>query len=182
MSEPIHSKSNPAESDDSPDTTPEPNSSVSEGEDLQQLQADMEKFRELALRSQADLDNYRKRAQREKEESNRYANAGLLGQLIPIIDNFDFGLAAASSDPAGASLTQGMSMVLKQLQDFLAAQGVTAIDAEGQPFDPNLHEAVAQEPSDTVPEGHVLRQVRRGYKLKDRLLRAANVIVSKGPG
>ena len=71
-------------------------------------------------------------------------------------------------------------LVYSQLQDFLADQGVQSIDATGQPFDPNLHEAIAQEASAEVPEGTVIRQLRKGYKLKDRLLRPANVIVSKG--
>jgi len=73
-----------------------------------------------------------------------------------------------------------MSMVLKQLNDFLAENGLQPIDAEGQQFDPNLHEAIAHEPSDTVPEGKVVRQMRRGYKLKDRLLRPSTVVVSSG--
>ena len=73
-----------------------------------------------------------------------------------------------------------MSMVLKQLTDFLTDNGLQPIDAEGQKFDPNLHEAIAHEPSDEVPEGVVLRQMRRGYRLKDRLLRPSSVVVSSG--
>jgi len=144
-----------------------------------QLQSDLERFRDLALRSQADFDNFRKRSAREKEEAIRYANASLLERLIPIIDNFELGLAAAGSAEQSPILA-GMTMVAKQLNDFLAEAGVTAIDATGQTFDPNLHEAIAQEHDPKVPEGHVIRQVRKGFKLKDRLLRPANVIVSKG--
>ena len=144
-----------------------------------QLQADIERFRDLALRSQADFDNYRKRSAREKEEAVRYANSNLLEKLIPIIDNFELGLAAAGKTE-NSQIVAGMSMVAKQLKDFLADFGVTAIDATGQTFDPNLHEAIAQEHDPKVPEGKVIRQVRKGFKLKDRLLRPANVIVSKG--
>jgi len=144
-----------------------------------QLQTDLERFRDLALRSQADFDNYRKRSAREKEEAVKYANSSLLERLIPIIDNFERGLAEAGK-PENSPIVAGMSMVGKQLNDFLAEFGVTAVDATGQDFDPNLHEAIAHEHNPQVPEGKVLRQVRKGFKLKDRLLRPANVIVSKG--
>jgi molecular chaperone GrpE len=159
----------PAES--APDTTEEGAFS--------QLQSDLERFRDLALRSQADFDNYRKRSAREKEEAVRYANSSLLERLIPIIDNFELGLAAAGS-AENSPILAGMSMVGRQLNDFLAEFGVTSIDATGQTFDPNLHEAIAHEHDPNVPEGKVIRQVRKGFKLKDRLLRPANVIVSRG--
>jgi molecular chaperone GrpE len=145
-----------------------------------QVQADLERFRDLALRSQADFDNFRKRSSREKEDAMKYANAQLLERLIPIIDNFELGLAAAGGDAKSSPILAGMSMVAKQLTDFLTEAGVTPIDATGQPFDPNLHEAIGQENSPNVPEGTVIRQLRKGFKLKDRLLRPANVIISKG--
>jgi molecular chaperone GrpE len=144
-----------------------------------QLQADLERFRDLALRSQADFDNYRKRSSREKEDAVKYANSSLLERLIPIIDNFELGLAAAGS-AENSPILAGMSMVGRQLNDFLAEFGVTPIDATGQTFDPNLHEAIAHEHNPKVPDGKVIRQVRKGFKLKDRLLRPANVIVSRG--
>ncbi len=143
------------------------------------LQADMDRFKELAMRSLADLDNYRKRAARDKEDAIKYANAGFMERLIPILDNFELGLAAARDGNEGSSILSGMEMVLKQLQNFLTDAGVQVVDAMGQPFDPNLHEAIAQEASDQ-PEGIVVKQIRKGFKLKDRLLRPANVIVSKG--
>jgi molecular chaperone GrpE len=144
------------------------------------FQAEAARFKDLALRAQADLDNYRKRAVRDKEDAIRYANTSLLEKLLPILDNFELGLEAARSAPDTASILQGMSMVQKQLQDFLKAHGVEAVPAEGQVFDPGHHEAVAQEHSPGVPEGHVVRLLRKGYKLKDRLLRASSVTVSKG--
>lgn len=145
------------------------------------LAAELEKYKDLALRTRADLENYRKRAIREKEEAIRYANASLVESLVPIFDNFELGLGAArtATDPAG--IIMGLDMVRKQLEDFLRDYGIEAVDAVGQPFDPNLHEAMAQEESDTVPEGTVLRQIRKGFKLKDRLIRPASVVVSKGP-
>jgi molecular chaperone GrpE len=157
------------------ETAPEPTEEAA----FSQLQSDLERFRDLALRSQADFDNYRKRSAREKEEAVRYANGALLERLIPIIDSFELGLAAAGS-AENSPILAGMSMVARQLTDFLTEAGVTSIDATGQDFDPNLHEAIAHERSDTVPEGKVIRQMRKGYKLKDRLLRPANVVVSSG--
>ena len=145
------------------------------------LQADLDRFRDLALRSQADFDNFKKRAAREKEEAIKYANSSLLERLVAIADNFELGLFAAKSESEQSPIYSGMSMVLKQLTDFLSENGLQAIHAEGEKFDPNLHEAIAHEPSDGVPEGRVIRQMRRGYRLKDRLLRPSTVVVSSGP-
>ncbi len=145
------------------------------------FEAEAAKLKDLALRARADLDNFRKRALREKEEAIRYANNGLLERLLPVIDNFELGLDAAKNAADTVSILQGMSMVHKQLQDFLKNNGLEEVQAEGEAFDPNKHDAVSQEFSAEVPEGHVVRQVRKGYKIKDRLVRASSVIVSKGP-
>src|SRR5438094_2867273 len=145
------------------------------------LQADLDRFRDLALRSQADFENYKKRAAREKEEAIKYANGSLLEKLVAIVDNFELGLEAAKGEGEQSPVYSGMTLVLKQLNDFLAENGLQAIDSEGKTFDPNLHEAIVHEPSDQVPEGLVWRQTRRGYRLKDRLLRPAKVVVSSGP-
>src|SRR6266849_2552160 len=146
------------------------------------LQADLDRFRDLALRSKADFENYKKRCAREKEEAIKYANTSLLEKLVSIVDHFELGLEAARGEDEKSPIYSGMSLVLKQFQDFLAENGLQPIDAVGRKFDPNLHEAIAHEPSDEVPEGIVLRQTRRGYRLKDRLLRPAKVVVSSGPG
>ncbi len=152
-----------------------------EAQALETLQTDLEKFRDLALRSQADLDNYRKRAAREKDEAIRFANAILLERLLPVLDSFELGLAAARTESETSPVFQGMNMVFKQLQDFLGDSGAEIIDAVGQPFDPNRHDAVGQEHNGEVPEGHVVRQLRKGVILHGRLLRPAGVFVSKGP-
>jgi len=144
------------------------------------FQAEAAKLKDLALRARADLDNFRKRSLREKEDAIRYANNGLLEKLLPVIDNFELGLDAARNATDAASVLQGMSMVHRQLQDFIRSQGLEEVPADGEAFDPNKHDAVSQEFSADVPEGQVIRQVRKGYKLKDRLIRAASVIVSKG--
>src|SRR5688572_4506816 len=155
-------------------------SASSEQDDDEGLQADLDRFRDLALRTQADFENYKKRAAREKEAAIKYANSSLLERLVAIVDNFELGLEAARAEGEKSPVFSGMSMVLKQLMDFLADSGLQPIDATGQKFDPNLHEAIAHEPSDKFPEGVVVRQTRRGYRLKDRLLRPSSVVVSSG--
>ena len=155
----------------------------SEAEDpTASLQADLDRFRDLALRSQADFENYKKRSAREKDEAIKYANSSLLERLVAIIDNFELGLEAAKGDSEQSPIYSGMTLVLKQLHDFLAENGLQPIEAEGKRFDPNLHQAIAHEPSNQLPEGTVLRQTRRGYRFRDRLLRPSSVIVSSGPG
>src|SRR5438874_6336175 len=144
------------------------------------LQADLDRFRDLALRSQADFENYKKRCAREKEEAIKYANRSLLERLVAIVDNFELGLSAAKDQGENSPIYSGMVLVQKQLNDLLAENGLQPIEAEATKFDQNLHEAIAHEPSDALPEGTVLRQTRRGYRLKDRLLRPARVIVSSG--
>ncbi len=146
------------------------------------LQGDLDRFRDLALRTQADFENYKKRAARERDDAIKYANNSLLERLIAIVDNFELGLSAAREEGEKSPVYAGMSMVLKQLNDFLADNGLQSIDAVGQKFDPNLHEAIAHEKSAGVAEGNVIRQTRRGYRLKDRLLRPAGVVVSSGRG
>ena len=139
---------------------------------------ELEKWREMAVRATAELDNFRKRMAREKADSLRYANQRLLEELLPVLDNFEMGLQAAEQD-SESMIFQGMAMVKKQLDTFLESQGVVEIEAAGASFDPNVHEAVSQEESDEVEEGAILRVMRRGYRIQDRLLRPANVVVAK---
>jgi molecular chaperone GrpE len=173
----------PREEDKIPPPVPTENSSA-DGEatddPVASLQGDLDRFRDLALRTQADFENYKKRAARERDEGIKYANRSLLEHLVSIVDNFELGLSAAREEGKHSPIYSGMSMVLKQLTDFLADNGLQPIDAVGKQFDPNLHEAIGHEPSDEVPEGRVIRQTRRGYRLKDRLLRPAAVVVSSG--
>jgi len=148
---------------------------------VEALRAELAQWKESALRARADLDNFRKRMTQEAAETRRYANASLLEELLPVVDNFQFGLQAAEADSAAKNLLIGLNMVAGQLQGFLRDQGVVEVAAVGEAFDPNVHEAVGQQASVEVPEGVVISQVRRGYKLRDRLLRPATVVVSTGP-
>lgn len=152
--------------------TPEPAPTLDPWE---QLEAEAAKWKDTALRTAAEMDNLRKRTAREREEAIRYANQRLLEDLLPVIDNFQMGMMAAAQDTS-SMIYIGMDMVQKQLNDFLSNQGVEEISTIGQ-FDPNLHDAVSLEPSEQ-PEGEILRVTRRGFKIRDRLLRPASVIVA----
>jgi molecular chaperone GrpE len=135
------------------------------------------------LRQTADFDNYKKRVARERQEDLKFANKALLEKLIPVIDNFEMGLTAAtnSNEPAVKAIYTGVSMVFNLFKSALLDAGLEEIDASGQVFDPNWHEAVSEEATAEVPEGHVVRQLRKGYRLKDRLVRPASVVVARKP-
>ncbi len=155
-------------------------------ESLEQLKAQAAKAREHwenLVRTAADFDNYKKRAAREKQDAIRYANESLLQKLIGVLDNFDMAVAAAatSNDPAVKSLHTGVNMILAQLRGVLTEAGLEEIDALDKTFDPNLHEAISQQDRADLPEGRVVAQTRKGFKLRDRLLRPASVIVSRKP-
>lgn len=155
-------------------------------EEIEQLRATAAKATEnwdKLLRATADFENFKKRAARERQDAISYANAGLLQKLIPVLDNFEMALASTTAAPdAGAqSMQAGVKMIAAQLRAALVESGLEEIDAAGRPFDPNFHEAVSQQETADVPEGHVVQQLRKGYKLRDRLLRPATVIVAKKP-
>jgi len=142
-------------------------------------EAEIAKWKEAAIRTAADLENYRKRMARERAEDLRFAKSGLLEELLPVVDNFAMGLQMAEQDQ-DSMIYKGMAMVKGQLDDFLVSQGVKEVAAEGV-FDPNFHEAVAEEEKEGAEEGEILFVKRKGYFLHDRLLRAAAVVVAKGP-
>jgi len=135
------------------------------------------------LRATADFENFKKRATREKQDAIKFANESLLQKLVPALDNFDMALAAAQTgQPESAqSLMTGINMVYQQLKSALVEAGLEEIDAAGKAFDPTLHEAVSQKETGDVPEGQVVQQLRKGYKLRERLLRPATVVVAKAP-
>jgi molecular chaperone GrpE len=151
-------------------------------EELKAKAAKADEHWDRLLRSAADLENFKKRSARERQEAIRFANASLLEKLIPALDNFDMALAASNTEAASVeSLKTGVTMIYNQLKGALAEAGLEEIDATNQAFDPSLHEAVAQEEAAEAPEGHVIRQLRKGYKLRDRLIRPAGVVVARKP-
>ena len=152
-------------------------------EDLKCRAAKADENWERLLRTTADFDNYKKRAARERQEAVKYANESLIQKIIPVLDNFEMALAAAQSSPTTdlKSFSEGVAMIHSQLRQLLSEAGLDDIIATDQAFDPNLHEAVSQQESSDVAEGQVLQQLRKGYRLRDRLLRPATVIVAKTP-
>lgn len=139
-------------------------------------------YYEQLLRATADFDNFKKRAARERQDAIKYANDSLLERVIPVLDNFEMALAAAAApNTTVQSMQAGVSMIQQQLRAAMGESGLEEINAAGQTFDPNLHEAISQQETSDAPEGQVVQQVRKGYKLRDRLLRPASVIVAKKP-
>ena len=132
------------------------------------------------LRKQAEFENFRKRGEREMHEAYVRARADLLGDLLPVLDNLDLALQHADSASPDVIL-EGVQLIYKQLMDTLARLGLETIEAEGLPFDPELHDAVATEPNEEVPDHTVVGVLQRGFKLGDRMLRPARVKVAVQP-
>lgn len=154
-------------------------------EELKARAAKADEHWDRLLRTAADFENFKKRAARERQEGIRFANESLIEKLVPVLDNFDQAMAAAAqvgTADSATSLQAGIAMILQQLKTVLKEAGLEEIDATGRPFDPNWHEAVSQKETTEVPDGYVVQQLRKGYKLRDRLLRPAGVVVARKPG
>jgi len=154
-------------------------------EDLRNHAAKADEYWDRLLRTTADLENFKKRAARERLEAGQSATFALLQRLLPVLDHFEMAQSAAQTTSAPTtnieSLQAGIALIQQQLKGILAETGLEEIDAGGKPFDPMLHEAVSQAETADAPEGQVVQQLRKGYKLRDRLLRPAAVIVAKKP-
>jgi molecular chaperone GrpE len=159
----------------------QPGSSARELEALREEKARLE---ERLVRLSADFDNHRKRVLREKQETLSYGQENLVKDLLPVVDNLERAIEHASAGSGGdfESMLQGVELVRRELLAVLAKHGVSPIEAEGEAFDPNVHEALAQVEDPKVPVGRVARVLQGGYRLRDRLLRPARVLVSKGSG
>jgi len=153
-----------------------------EPSELEKARKEADEMKQRYLRSVADLENFRKRIAREKQDIIRSASAGVIEELLPVIDNLKLGLEAADRHPEAKDVTHGFRMVYEQLKQVLSQQGLQELAPDGEAFDPNLHDCIAHQPSSEVPEDRVITTVRSGFRLNERLLRAANVIVSSGPG
>jgi molecular chaperone GrpE len=145
---------------------------------LQARAAERDQFLNLLQRTQADFENYQKRNQKEREQERRYLNSALLLDLLPVLDNLERALAAASQAGESGPLVQGVQLVQTQFLDLLARYHVTRIDALAKPFDPSRHQAVVQQPAADRPPNTVLQVIEPGYLHHDRVLRPAKVIVS----
>lgn len=140
-----------------------------------------EGLRDRFLRLQADFDNFRKRVQREKAQWTEQANEDFMTDLVPILDHFEIGMETAARGQAEPAVVEGFRMVFDQFLNTLKKFGMEPVDAEGNTFDPHLHEAATYLPSENHPEESVISQIRRGYRLGNKLLRPAQVVVSSGP-
>jgi len=149
--------------------------------EFEEIKAENERLNERILRLRADFDNFRKRTVKERSDIARRSNENLIQELIPVIDHFEMGLKTADENNVEDSVQDGFRLVYGQLVQAIEKAGVERIDAEGEEFNPHLHECISHIPSEEVPEGHVSAQTRCGYKIGSYILRAAQVVVSSGP-
>jgi molecular chaperone GrpE len=171
-----------------PNRTPGNDGGIEVLEDLQALrtraetaETERQQFLDLLQRTRADFENYQKRTQRELAQERRYWHGSLALDLLPVLDNFERATAAAKKAGESGPLMQGVDMIQAQLLDLLRRHGIVPIEAVGQPFDPNLHQAVMQQPSAQQPPHTVLDVLEKGFKIHDRVLRPAKVVVSTSP-
>ena len=176
--EPEHTETEPEEKEELPPPTSE------ELKELRQQAAKSEEFYDRLQRQVAEADNLRKRLAKEKQDAVRYANESLIEQLLPTMDSFEMAMSAVQKADNSTidSLKTGIEMVYTQLKRTLEEVGLVEIDATAQAFDPSQHEAVSRKKTDEADEGTVIEQTRKGYRLRDRLLRAASVVVAVPSG
>ena len=166
--------------DDAPHTTANENEAVAGTVDpTAQLQAELDDAKDRALRAQAELENVRKRLRREMDDERKYALMPLVADLLPVGDNIARAVTAAEKSPEASGLLDGVKLVAQQLEGVLARHNTKRIEALGKPFDPNVHAAILQQPSADQPANTVLQVAQEGYQLHDRVVRPAQVIVSK---
>lgn len=161
-------------------TTDDADAAENEAQTAERLSAELTEAKDRALRAAAEIENVRRRARREIEEQSLYAQAPLMSDLLPVLDNVGRAIEAAEKHADGASLIEGFKMVARQLEDVLARHNCTPIPALHEPFDPHRHQAILQQPSTEHAAGTVLAVVQPGYQLHDRVLRPTQVIVSSG--
>lgn len=162
---------------------PEPAASGADPARAAALEQELAEAKDRTLRVAADLENFRKRALKDREEAHHFGHQNLVKDLLPSVDNLERAVdhARESGEESASGLLEGVELVLRELHSVLAKHGVTPIEALGQPFDPALHEAMAQVPDGSQPPGTVVEVFQRGYQLRARLLRPARVVVSKRP-
>jgi molecular chaperone GrpE len=163
------------------DGTPDPEGTAEGGaqdDPLAEVRRQRDEYHDRMLRLTAEFDNYRKRVERERRETSERAAASLIEELLPIVDDLERALGAEAG-PGAEAYRKGVEIIYKQLADLLTRRGVTIMEVLGADFDPHVHQAVAYEPSPGAREGEVIEEMRRGYKLGDRLLRPAMVKVAK---
>jgi molecular chaperone GrpE len=146
--------------------------------ELQAIKEERDNLYDRLLRKQAEFENYKKRVERERSEYAQFASAELMREILNALDSFELALRNAANDDAGKNMLRGFELIYKQLQDTLARFGLKPIEAKGELFDPNFHQAVSTQPRSDMEENTVIDEMRKGYLLNGRLLRPAMVSVS----
>lgn len=150
-----------------------------EEQNAEKLAGELADLNQRFLRVAADFENYKRRTAQEKDDLLKYSNAKLIGELLPVLDNFQLALKNSGNSPEVQNMVKGMEMIYRQMLQVLEQAGMSKIEAVGQPFDPKLHEAIMQVEDDSVPEDTVVEELRAGYMLKERVIRPSMVKVSK---
>lgn len=156
--------------------TPDEGSSTAEA----RLTTERDQYKDLLLRKTAEFDNYRKRMDRDRQAQTDAITAGVIEELLPLVDDLERALQAQSGEEGADAYRRGVELILRQLQDLLRKRNVTPIEAVGAEFDPHVHQAVTYEPAEGKRDGEIIEEFRRGYRLGDRLLRPSMVKVAKG--
>jgi molecular chaperone GrpE len=146
--------------------------------ELEQVKGERDQLLDRLARLQAEFDNARKRAERERTEFRDYATGSVVEQFLPVLDHFELALKATGSVE---QLRSGVELIIKQMGEVLRQLQVTPVPAVGEPFDPRVHEALGTVDRDDIPDHHVAEEIRRGYRLRERLLRPAMVRVANNP-
>jgi molecular chaperone GrpE len=166
---------------DKPEAPEAPTLTPDEIADLKKKAAERDQYLDLAQRTRAEFDNYQKRNRTERDQERKYAYGPLARDLLPVIDHLQRALDAARKAGDSGPLVQGVAMVETQFLELLKRNGITSIEAEGKPFDPNMHQAVMQKPSAEHESNSILQVLESGFMNHDRVLRPAKVIVSTKP-
>lgn len=168
----------PLELEEHPNDPDTPSETVTTDDILKKLQAERDLLYDRLARQQAEFENLRKRTEREKQDFREFAVADTLRSLLPILDNFNLALRVQGGTD---DLRKGVDLIRKQMEDTMAKLGLQAVPAMGEAFDPRLHEAIEVVESSEVEDNHVVEELQRGYKFKERLLRPAMVRVARNP-
>jgi molecular chaperone GrpE len=163
-----------------PDGVAAPGAASAQAEEIAKLQAEKAELADTLVRRQADFENYRKRIERERKDESRRAQSRLIEDLLPVLDGYERALSA-HADPAYEEYRKGLELIYKQLWDTLARHGLERIDAEGKPFDPNVHMAIDRVETHDHPDGTVVDVLQQGYRIHDRVLRPSAVRVAVHP-
>jgi len=183
-----HHDENPHHEDEASQSAEQPTSDPAEPQTTGDLIAQVDKLAEerdhlkdQLLRTVADMQNLRKRLQQEAQQTLQFATEELVRELLPVLDNFERTIAAGASGATVETLLEGVQAIDRQLRSALEKRKVTRIKAHGEPFDPDMHEAIATDETPELPEGTVTGEIEAGYKMADRVIRPARVRVSKKP-